>query len=357
MSYDKNVVKEKIEIEDIYTLLEYLEAEPQMFPGYIIAKTICHNGDSHKLYYYENSGLFKCYTGGCGTFDIFELITKIQDLDLNQSVNFIVHFFNLQHEIDEFNNELLDIQEMKVFKRYEKIKNILPEENQEIQLTEYDDSILKFYPQPRIENWEKEGISKEVCDFMEIKYEPINGSILIPHRDQNNRLVGIRARTLVQEQEIYGKYKPATLNKKLYNHPLAFNLYGLNKAKEGIKAMKTVIVVESEKSVLQYMSYFGTANNICVAVCGSSISKYQFLLLEQFGIKEMVVGFDRDYKNIGEKDYYQVIEKLNKIYNKFGSKVNLSFLFDKENLLPYKASPLDCGADAFLYLFRNRIIL
>ena len=36
----------------------------------------------------------------------------------------------------------------------------------------------------------------------------------------------------------------------------------------------------------------------------------------------------------------------------------LMHVFDKNNdILGYKDSPLDCGKDAFLYLFRNRVML
>ena len=193
---------------------------------------------------------------------------------------------------------------------------------------------------------------------MGIKYNPVNGSIIIPHVDQNGRLIGIRQRTLVQEDEVYGKYRPARFQNQLCNHPLAFNLYGLYQAKENISNLRTAIIVESEKSVLQYLSYFGTKSNICVAVCGSSLSKYQFNLLLDLNIHELVIGFDKDFNEIGTEDYNKTINKLQKIYDKYNSYVNISFLFDKENnTLGYKDSPLDCGKDAFLYLWRNRIVI
>ena len=42
---------------------------------------------------------------------------------------------------------------------------------------------------------------------------------------------------------------------------------------------------------------------------------------------------------------------------KYKNDVNISFLWDKDNLLGYKSSPIDEGPDKFLYLFKNRIIL
>lgn len=105
MPYQKENVKEYLDLEEIYTLLDYFSAEPQMYNDYIVAKTICHNGDSHKLYYYENTQLFKCYTGGCGSFDIFELIQKIQNIDLNTAIYFVVSFFNLSNTIQETDSD------------------------------------------------------------------------------------------------------------------------------------------------------------------------------------------------------------------------------------------------------------
>ena len=102
MSYSKDKVKEYLDIEDMYNLLDYLGAEPQMFSNYIVAKTICHQGDTHKLYWYENTTLFRCYSGDCGAFDVFELVQKIEDIDdLNKAVYFVVNFFNLQGKIEE----------------------------------------------------------------------------------------------------------------------------------------------------------------------------------------------------------------------------------------------------------------
>lgn len=352
MAYSKEQVKENIELEDVYILLDFFGAEPEMFDDYIIAKTVCHNGDSRKLFYYENTSLFRCYTH-CGTFDIFEFIQKVKGIDdLNAAIYFVVQFLNLQHSIDDLDESLYNNEDWKIFNRYEKISE-LNVNTSKLELPEYDISMLQYYPKPRIIPWEKDGISKEVCDYMNICYDPVDGNIIIPHFDIDGRCIGIRQRTLVQEQEKWGKYRPW----HKCNHPLSFNLYGLDNAKDRIADMQTAIIVESEKSVLQYESYFGTANNICVAVCGSSISQYQFQLLQELGIKEMVIAFDRDYNDYQSKESLEIQEKIAKVANKFAAYVNVSVLLDKENLLDYKASPLDCGKDAFLYLFKNRIMI
>ena len=77
MSFDKDLVKQQLDIEDINSLLEELGGEPELYDDKIIAKTICHNGDSHRLWYYFNSCMFTCFTQ-CGSFDIIELVQKVK---------------------------------------------------------------------------------------------------------------------------------------------------------------------------------------------------------------------------------------------------------------------------------------
>ncbi len=96
--YDKDEVKNVLDIEDVFDILESLNAEPILKEDYIVSLTVCHGGDSHKLYYYDNTKLFKCFTH-CGTMDIFELLMKIKDIDLNTAISYIVNFFNLGWKI------------------------------------------------------------------------------------------------------------------------------------------------------------------------------------------------------------------------------------------------------------------
>src|SRR5699024_3116536 len=115
-----------------------------------------------------------------------------------------------------------------------------------------------------------------------------------PHFDVNNRLIGIRGRALSDEEaERFGKYRPLKIGKTLYSHPLSMNLYNLNKSKENIRKAKAVIVFESEKSCLKMQSYYGHDSVISVAVCGSSVSSYHIVLLQELGVTEIIIAFDR----------------------------------------------------------------
>ena len=76
---------------------------------------------------------------------------------------------------------------------------------------------------------------------------PSSQAIVIPHYNENNELIGIRERTLIKENEQYGKYRPMYLNKQMYNHPLGFSLYNLNNSKNNIKILEKAIVFERGK--------------------------------------------------------------------------------------------------------------
>lgn len=375
MNYSYNIEELKNYITDdhIFQLLEEFGGEPRREKNMIISKTICHNHcgyGSHKLYYYLNSQLFKCYTE-CNedAFDIFELVKKILNREypkedrkngewtfpevieyVSQKINFSkATSFGINFDLRENNLDSLLIE------RYDKIKN-LHLKNEEVVLEEYNDDILKNLPRPCILPWIKEDISEEVMNYYEICYNPKSCGIVIPHRDINGRLVGIRERTLLKENiDLYGKYRPAFIKNTLYNHPLSYNLYGLYQNKKNIAQMKKVFIFESEKSVLKYGSLFGQENNLSVAVTGSNLLKYQFYLLELFQIEEAIICFDKQYKKIGDDEYNRWVKKLRSISNKYNQYCQISFLFDTEDILGYKDAPIDKGKEPFLYLFNNRL--
>ena len=147
------------------------------------------------------------------------------------------------------------------------------------------------------------------------------------------------------------------INKQMYNHPLGMNLYNLNNSKDQIKIIKKVVIFEGEKSVLKYQTYFGMDNDISVACCGSSLSAYQVQLLQELGVEEIIIAFDRQFQEIGDKEFLHLKNNLLKIRTKYKNFLKVSFMFDKKMLTGYKDSPIDCGKDIFLQLFKERIFL
>ena len=367
ITYDKHEVREKLKIDQIFELLEEWQSEPAYTDFGIVCQTICHNppGEgSRKLYYYSNTDLFTCYTGGCPerTFDIFELLRKVakiqwhKDYELNDAVRYIAIKFGLSGYADDIQTDsLLDWQ---VFDAYDRIQDV-EVKDYHVELKEYDNAILdRLNYNVRIIPWEKEGITREVMAYTRIGYFPPLAQITIPHFDINGRFVGLRGRTLVQEDaERYGKYRPMKICMKQYNHPLGMNLYNINNSKENIRNTGIAICFESEKSTLKYQSFFGIENDISVACCGSSISAYQVQLLLDCNCKEMVIAFDRQWEEKNNDEYKHWIKNLEKLNERYKNNLNVSIIYDKNMITGYKDAPIDKDQATFLKLFKERVRL
>ena len=122
-----------------------------------------------------------------------------------------------------------------------------------------------------------------------------------------------------------------------------------------IAQLKKAIVFESEKSTLLYRTYFDY--DISVACCGSSLSAAQIKLLIDSGAQEIIIAFDRQFQEIGDKEFKLFTKKLQHIHDRFKNYANITIIFDKNKLTSYKDSPIDKGPEIFLQLFKERIYL
>ena len=364
--YDKKAIREELSIDNYFQLVTEWGGNPEFTPFGFISDTICHNppGEgSRKLYFYENSDLFKCYTDCDCAFDIFELTIKVaqiqsnRKIDLNDAVRYLAAKFNIVIALDD--TEDIGLADWQYLIAYDKINDI-PIVNQVPQLKEYDKRILEpLAINPNyLTPWINEHIKPEILAHAQIGYNFSTDQISIPHFDKDGRFIGLRGRTMVKEDaERFGKYRPMIINKQQYNHSLGLNLYNLNNSKDNIKRMGKAIVFESEKSTLQFQSYFGLENDISVACCGSSVSSYQIQLLIEAGAREIIIAFDRQFQELGDNEFKRLKAKLLGLHKKYKNEVLISFIFDKHLITSYKASPTDEGPEKFMQLFKERIIL
>lgn len=364
--FDKTKIREALTDENVFDLLQEWGGDPSRDTFGYVSATICHNppGEgSRKLYYYENTGLFRCYTGCDSYFDIFELTAKVakiqwdKDFDLNDAVRWIAQRFGFSGD-HENRPEDEDLDDWKYLANYERIQDIELKDNSVV-LKEYENGILeRFNYDVKIGPWLREGITQAALDQAKIGYYPGGDQITIPHFDKDGRFVGLRGRTVCAEEgELYGKYRPMRINKQLYNHPLGMNLYNFNFSKDNIKLMKKAIIFEGEKSTLLYKSYFGLENDISVACCGSSVSAYQIQMLLEAGAEEIIIAFDRQFQDIGDEEFKHLKMNLLRLRTKYKNYATISFIFDKNKITGYKSSPIDEGPDKFLQLFKERIVL
>lgn len=361
---DSNKVKERLTTENIIKLCCFLqEDETYLTDSYgnpIFNTCLDHkDGNSWKLYYQVETKLFKCFTTG-DRYDIFELVRRAKGFDVfKQAYDYIVNFFNLEDFFidDEDESELTDDWDIfQKVKDYSREVSINPEVIEPIQ-----ENLLEYFcPLAAPTEWLKEGISATVMRYFNIRVDSALHKIIIPHRDINGNLIGIRGRTYDPKELDEGKkYMPVFIEGDIYNHPLGKNLFGLYENKETIKKIGKVCIFEAEKSVLQMATMYGIENNWSVAVCGSSLSQSQVMLILSLEINEVVLAFDADQEGKrGEPSTIEYEQKLLRVVTPLLPYVNVSVIFDYDHILPgKKMSPSDAGREKFEELYHKRIRL
>lgn len=347
---DCREVVENLQTDAVISLLQRLGADRyKEEEDFVIFPTICHNEDaaeaSMKLYYYKNTKLFVCYTS-CETMSIFKFLEhyyETRDIEYD----WVNDVYNVALDCSNFDPNSFGIRQP----RYISLREQYSQEYKEYRLPEYNrgvlDTCIRRYPP----EWLSDNISKAAMDKFDIRYSISQNKIVIPHKDIEGRLIGIRGRALNDwEIENVGKYMPMQFEKTWYKHPLSMNLYGLFENQNNIKKSKICFVCESEKACMQAESF--DMPNCVVAVCGSQFNKYQLnLLMKHCQPTEIVICFDQE-ELPGEDKYFN---KLWTICDKYKNYANFSFVYDRFGLLALKESPTDKGEEVFKKLIERRV--
>lgn len=318
----------KVNYKKLFDTLEELGANPKDKGNHWECQTVCHGGDSHKLYFYLDNNTFFCYTS-CGKISLYDFL-KEQNISYNE----IVETNNSLNIKEGFTNIEIELPTYEEFKK-------------PIVIPAKETSILNNYKDIYYEGWKREHIDYNVMKKNNIKYDLSKNHIIIPHYNINNELIGVRYRDLNKWAK--AKYHPV-LN---YEFNTGDNLYGINK----IINNKPIVLVEAEKSVLQLESY-GINNGL--ALLGSNLTDNHVNLINSINVnQEIVIALDKEYEYVGDQKYQLQIKKIkNKFLPKLkcGSRI-VTVIIDRYNLLNEKDSPTDRGKDTFKRLFENRIVL
>ena len=186
--------------------------------------------------------------------------------------------------------------------------------------------------------WISEGISPEVLDKWQVRYDSFSDRLVYPVRNPDGTIVNVGGRTL----------DPAWKEKGLrkYNYYFQFGtiqtIFGLAENRESILKSAEIILFEGCKSVL-LADTWGVHN--AGAILTSHLSQYQMQLLAQLGCS-VVFALDKDVNILADKN----IKRLK-------SYVNVAYLRDFDNLLDEKDSPVDKGPEVFQKLYKKRLLL
>lgn len=365
---DKDKIKNSLTKDDITTILLDLKSE-QPLPdrqGNLIYSTVCHNhqGGNHKLYYYSGSQMFYCYTE-CGTgMDVYELVIKAKEtqgfnFSFPEALRYVSRITGKNIRIEKEAGFGKESNKISDWEWLSKLSSSKPKMTNE--LTEYNDAVLDVI-MPYQNHWDDEGIDSGVASKYEVGYYFKKNQIIFPNRDEDGRLIGIRARNLDRDLIESGmKYIPAHINGTLYNFPSMFNLYGFYHNRESMSKNRKAMLVEGEKSVFKNETYYG-ANNFSSAVCGSNISTWQRDKVLSTGVEEVFIAFDkfRSQGDFESDDRYalhlaEYQKKLLRLAHLFTPFIRVYIIWDSENLLDYNDSPLDKGKGVLEELMKNKI--
>ena len=201
-----------------------------------------------------------------------------------------------------------------------------------------DDYMLRYEKNPeKLSIWEAEGISKASLERFQVAYDSFSDRLVYPIRNVSGEIVNVGARTL----------DPDWKQKKLRKYSYLFSwdggmntVFGIAENKEDILLKKEIIIFEGAKSVMIAYSW-GVRN--CGALLTSHLSQFQMKILAKLGVrvvfaldKEVVI---RDDPNIAKLKRY----------------VTTEYIWDRDNLLDEKDSPVDRGVDTFMKLYEGRL--
>lgn len=357
MRVDVKKIKDNLTLDDYDTIITELGIPiTQRNDDTWRLKSMCHAKDEKdcdsNLVFYTNERTFTCFSHQCIIGgDIFELIKVRQGLFYNgytfiDAVNFLTDTLG----IDKSNYKVKvdgDLSWRAIVSRYH---NTLPYDITEPII--YNEDILNGFPKLYYSGWLSEGISKDSMSKYEIAYYPTRQAIVIPCRDIDNNLIGIRGRFFDE----YGKYRPIKLlSGEVFAFPSTMFFYGELQNKNSIKRHGKVVLVEGEKSVLKSDTWYGD-DSYTLALYGKTISNDKIKKLVQMGVSEVIIGIDYDYHEIGDEQSLKYKSDVLKMAKKLKTYFTVSVMFNNQ-YEGYKYSPFDFDKNVYEELYRKRVRL
>lgn len=179
----------------------------------------------------------------------------------------------------------------------QKINNNDYIEYEKKELLEYPKRLLDLFPNTISDLFLKDNINEPTQLLFNIRYDKETDRVLIPV-EFKGKLVGMIGRYNNSEvPKNIPKYYPILV------YPKSEVLFGYDLCKDIIEKTRTVILVESEKSVMKSIQceLYNT-----LAVGGSNVSKSQIELLKELGVRKIFICFDSD------KEKEKLLTQINK---------------------------------------------
>jgi DNA primase len=343
---DLQQIRNKLRDEDnVERLLEALGCEhikPEQ-RGFMVTAQLpdrFHSTNKRSVQVKLNNSL-SCQIRNRGDFkggSIFDLVSYIEydkrgddefKHNLHKSKEFICKVFGWTHFlkaqkgdvfVKDYTASLKEIINGKERKKEVRPNPVLPEE-----------VMLEYYPYGKplpYQDWIDEGISYKTQKMYGVGFCLESKRIVFPLRNRFGQLVGVKGRIVKDEDDLERKYL------YLYRCNNRYEWFNWHYAHPYILMEKKVYILESEKSP---MKLFDKGVYNALAIGASDISIEQADMVKQLGLDiEIVLCYDKGI----------TIDEIKRNAEMFkGRKV--SAMFDTDNILENKNSPIDQGIEVW----------
>lgn len=364
----KDLLKKVREEEVIHILSELYNAHYiHDKEGNLIFESICHGSASHKLYYYQDEevGKFHCYV--CGTHcNIVDLLIELEGYTFNESMRVIgeclginTNTYRRERGLKRINQVNTDLEFLSLHNRKKRVIRKVE--------TIYDDKVLDNFDCVYPLCWRQEGIDGVTAEKFDIRYDYEENRAIIPVRNLNGDLIGVRVRNFNDSAVDRGfKYLPLEYQGESYRFPTSTTLYGLYENQEVIKSKRRVILFEGEKST-QIVDSFYEGNCYALSTYGTNFGVVHRDILLTLGVTEVTFAWDKEYceEYFGEsydntkeqKLMYGFLDKLKKACTLLHSYVTINLLIDFDDELDLKDAPVDKGKEVFESLLKKKVTI
>lgn len=202
-----------------------------------------------------------------------------------------------------------------------------------------DDYMLRYEKrEDKLAVWEAEGISRASLDKFEVFYDSFSDRLVYPIRNLSGKIVNVGGRAL----DPLWKEKNQRKYCYFYSWGTLDTIYGLAENMDSIKKSGEIVLFEGCKSVL-IADTWGIHN--AGAILTSHLNPNQMKILAKLGCR-VVFALDKDVR---VRDDHNI--------NKLKQYVNVEYIWDREDLLDEKDSPVDKGREIFQKLYEQRLRL
>lgn len=280
----------------------------------------------------EEKQNFYDFSSGKGG-NLLQFIMDLRHCSLSSAVKELMQYAGITDDSKVWYSTTPDI--VKVMRKYR------PSTYRKSETTENEilpDTYMEIYEDAgdKLSIWTDEGMSKEVLQRFQVRYDQYQNRLVYPVRNYNGDIVNVCGRTLEDN------FKEKGLRKYTYYKKWGKGMnviFGYAEHEQNIKKKNEFILFEGAKSVFLAETW-GYDN--CGAVLTSHLSDAQFKKLITLGT-HVTFALDEEIDVTKDKN----IQRLKRYCRVF-------YIKDTEHLLDEKMSPVDKGPEVWKYLYERK---